>query len=123
MSELEMLGMFFIQIIVGLGMLIFMNAIIYYIGIVLIVTSIVIYGFLIYPLIDICKSLFWRIEELFFPTPELPEWAREMILKEAADFVHSKHRPWDHDNLFGEYIWVASERLCIEWKKAFGDEV
>jgi len=123
MSELEMLGMFFIQIIVGLGMLIFMNAIIYCIGIVLIVTSIVIYAFLIYPLIDICKSLFWRIEELFFPTPELPEWAREMILKEAADFVHSKHRPWDHDNLFGEYIWVASERLCIEWKKAFGDEV
>ena len=123
MSELEMLGMFFIQIIVGLGMLIFINAIIYCIGIVLMVTSIVIYGFLIYPLIDICKSLFWRVEEFFFPTPELPEWAREMILKEAADFVHSKHRPWGHDNLFGEYIWVANERLCIEWKKAFGDEV
>ena len=123
MSELEMLGMFFIKIIVGLGMLIFINAIIYCIGIVLMVTSIVIYGFLIYPLIDICKSLFWRVEEFFCPTPELPEWAREMILKEAADFVHSKHRPWDHDNLFGEYIWVASERLCIEWKKAFGDEV
>ena len=123
MSELEMLGMFFIQIIVGLGMLIFINAIIYCIGIVLIVTSIVIYVFLIYPLIDICKSLFWRVEEFFFPTPELPEWAREMILKEAADFVHSKHRPWDSDNLFGEYIWVAHERLCIEWDKAFGDEI
>ena len=46
-----------------------------------------------------------------------------MVLKEAAEFVHSKHRPWDHDNLFGEYLWVVHERLCIEWDKAFGDEI
>ena len=123
MSELEMMAMFFIQIIVGLGMLIVINAIIYCIGIILIVASIVIYVFLIYPLIDFCKSLFWRVEELFFPTPKLPEWARKMILREAADFVHSKHRPWGNDNLFVEYIWVANERVCIEWDKAFGDEI
>ena len=37
MSELEMLVMFFIQIIVGLGILIFINAIIYCIGISIII--------------------------------------------------------------------------------------
>ena len=46
MSELEMLVMFFIQIIVGLGMLIFINAIIYCIGISIIALG-TIYVFLI----------------------------------------------------------------------------
>lgn len=123
MSELEILAMFFIQIIVGLGILVLINAIIYCIGIVLIVIFGVIYVDLIDPLIGFCKSLFWKVKEFFFPTPELPEWAYEMILREAAEFVHSKHRPWGNDNLFGEYIWVAHERLCIEWDKAFGDEI
>ena len=123
MSELEILAMFFIQIIVGLGILVLINAIIYCIGIVLIVASIVIYALLIDPVINFCKSLFWKVEEFFFPAQKLPEWAYEMILREAAEFVHSKHRPWGNDNLFGEYIWVASERLCIEWDKAFGDEI
>ena len=123
MSELEILAMFFIQIIVGLGILVLINAIIYCIGIVLIVASIVIYMFLIAPAIDFCKNLFWKVKEFFFPTPKLPEWAYEMILREAAEFVHSKHRPWGNDNLFGEYIWVANERLCIEWDKAFEDEI
>ena len=123
MTELEMLAMFFIQIIVGLGILVLINAIIYCIGIVLIVASIVIYALLIDPVINFCKSLFWSIKEFFFPTPTLPNWVQTMVLKEAAEFVHSKHRPWDHDNLFGEYIWVAHERMCIEWDKAFGDEI
>ena len=123
MPELEILAMFFIQIIVGLGILVLINAIIYCIGIVLIVASIVIYVFLIAPVMDFCKNLFWKVKEFFFPTPKMPEWAYEMILREAAEFVHSKHRPWGNDNLFGEYIWVAHERLCIEWDKAFGDEI
>ena len=123
MSELEMLVMFFIQIIVGLGMLIFINAIIYCIGISIIIALGTIYVFLIDPPIEFCKSLFWRVREFFFPSPALPDWLQTMVFKEAAEFVHSKHRPWDHDNLFGEYIWVAHERLCIEWDKAFGDEV
>ena len=123
MSELEILAMFFIQIIVGLGILVLINAVIYCIGIVLIVASIVIYVFLIAPVIDFYKNLFWKVKEFFFPTPKMPEWAYEMILREAAEFVHSKHRPWGNDNLFGEYIWVAHERLCIEWDKAFGDEI
>ena len=123
MSELEILAMFFIQIIVGLGILVLINAIIYCIGIVLIVASIVIYALLIDPVINFCKSLFWKVGEFFFPAQKLPEWAYEMILREAAEFVHSKHRPWGNDNLFGEYIWVAHERLCIEWDKAFGDEI
>ena len=123
MSELEMLAMFFIQIIVGLGILIFISAIFYCIGILLGGIYLLLYIFLMYPVIQFCRSLFWRIKEFFFPAPTLPHWVQTKVLKEAAEFVHSKHRPWDHDNLFGEYIWVASERLCIEWKKAFGDEV
>ena len=71
MSELEMLAMFFIQIIVGLGILIFINAIFYYVGILLIFTLTIIYVLLIYPLLiypltEFCKSLFWRIKEFFF---------------------------------------------------------
>ena len=128
MSELEMLAMFFIQIIVGLGILIFINAIFYYVGILLIFTLTIVYVLLIYPLLiypltEFCKSLFWRIKEFFFPTPTLPHWVQTKVLKEAAEFVHSKHRPWDSDNLFGEYIWVAHERMCIKWDKVFGDVI
>ena len=127
MSELEMLAMFFIQIIVGLGILIFINAIFYCIGILLggalTVTYLLLYMFLMYPVIEFCRSLFWRIKEFFFPTPALPHWVQTKVWKEAAEFVHSKHRPWDGDNLFGEYIWVAHERMCIKWDKAFGDVI
>ena len=125
MSELEMLAMFFIQIIVGLGILIFINAIFYCIGILLggalTVTYLLLYMFLMYPVIEFCRSLFWRIKEFFFPTPTLPHWVQTKVWKEAAEFVHSKHRPWNNDNLFGEYIWVAHERVCIKWDKAFGE--
>ena len=123
MSELEILAMFFIQIIVGLGMLVLINAMVYCIGITLIAVFGVMYVFLIDPLIGFCKSLFWKVKEFFFPTPKLPEWAYEMILREAAEFVYSKHRPCGNDNLFGECIGVANERLWIEWNKAFGDEI
>ena len=127
MSELEMLVMFFIQIIVGLGILIFINAIFYCIGILLggalTVTYLLLYMFLMYPVIEFCRSLFWRIKEFFFPTPALPHWVQTKVWKEAAEFVHSKHRPWNNDNLFGEYIWVAHERMCIKWDKAFGDVI
>ena len=119
MTELEMLAMFFIQIIVGLGILIFINAIVLCLGFSIIIALGTIYVLLI----EFCKSLFWSIKEFFFPTPTLPNWVRTMVFKEAAEFVHSKHRPWDHDNLFGEYLWVVHERLCIEWDKAFGDEI
>ena len=125
MSELEMLVMFFIQIIVGLGILIFINVIFYCIGILLggalTVTYLLLYMFLMYPVIEFCRSLFWRIKEFFFPTPTLPHWVQTKVWKEAAEFVHSKHRPWNNDNLFGEYIWVAHERVCIKWDKAFGE--
>ena len=84
MSELEMLVMFFMQIIVGLGMLIFINAIIYCIGISIIIALGTIYVLLIDPPIEFCKSLFWRVREFFFPTPTLPDWVQTMVLKEAA---------------------------------------
>ena len=125
MSELEMLAMFFIQIIVGLGILIFINAIFYCIGILLVgaltIIYLLLYMFLMYPVIEFCRSLFWRIKEFFFPTPALPHWVQTKVWKEAAEFVHSKHRPWNNDNLFGEYIWVAHERVCIKWDKAFSE--
>ena len=127
MSELEMLAMFFIQIIVGLGILIFISAIFYCIGILLggalTIIYLLLYMFLMYPVIESFRGLFWRIKEFFFPVPTLPHWVQTKVLKEAAEFVHSKHRPWDGDNLFGEYIWVAHERMCIKWEKAFGDVI
>ena len=127
MSELEMLAMFFIQIIVGLGILIFISAIFYCIGILLggalTIIYLLLYMFLMYPVIEFFRVLFWRIKDFFFPTPTLPCWVQTKVLKEAAEFVHSKHRPWDGDNLFGEYIWVAHERMCIKWDKAFGDVI
>ena len=95
MSELEMLAMFFIQIIVGLGILIFINAIFYCIGILLVgaltIIYLLLYMFLMYPVIEFCRSLFWRIKEFFFPTPTLPHWVQTKVLKEAAEFVHSNH--------------------------------
>ena len=72
MSELEILAMFFIQIIVGLGILVLINAIIYCIGIVLIVIFGVIYVDLIDPLIGFCKSLFWKVKEFFFQHQNYP---------------------------------------------------
>ena len=66
MSELEMLAMFFIQIIVGLGILIFISAIFYCIGILLGGIYLLLYIFLMYPVIQFCRSLFWRIKEFFF---------------------------------------------------------
>jgi hypothetical protein len=33
----------------------------------------------------------------------------EIIHNEAAEFVHSKHRPWDYDDDFAEYLWIVHE--------------
>ena len=70
MSELEMLAMFFIQIIVGLGILIFISAIFYCIGILLggalTIIYLLLYMFLMYPVIESFRGLFWRIKDFFF---------------------------------------------------------
>ena len=49
-----------------------------------------------------------------------PEDVRDRILREAADFVRAKHRPWDGDDLFAEYLWVGPERLRLAWRKIYG---
>ena len=124
MSELEMLAMFFIQIIVGLGILIFISAIFYCIGILLGGIYLLLYIFLMYPVIQFCRSLFWRIKEFFFSSTNhyLIGFKLRSLKKQLSLFIQSIGRGMAI-NLFGEYIWVAHERMCIKWEKAFGDVI
>ena len=69
---------------------------------------------------EIAENIAYRIKDFFYPTPRLPEDVRDRVLREAADFVRSKHRPWDGDNLFAEYLWVGPERVNLAWEKMYG---
>ena len=50
-----------------------------------------------------------KLNEFFFPVKKLSDEEVNEIYKEASDFVHSKHRPWDLDDGFAEYLWVCHE--------------
>ena len=50
-----------------------------------------------------------KLKEFFFPVKKLSDEEVNEIYKEASDFVHSKHRPWDLDDGFAEYLWVTNE--------------
>ena len=50
-----------------------------------------------------------KLNELFFPVKKLSDEEVNEIYREASDFVHSKHRPWDFDDGFAEFLWVANE--------------
>ena len=60
-------------------------------------------------LLGIGESLYEKAYDYFYPRPALSEEDMTEILHEAAEFVHSKHRPWDYDDGFAEYLSIVHE--------------
>ena len=57
----------------------------------------------------LCTYAYEKLNELFFPVKKLSDEEVNEIYREASDFVHSKHRPWDFDDGFAEFLWVTNE--------------
>ena len=60
---------------------------------------------------SICRYIFIEITD-YLTRPRYPMYSQEeieIIRNEAANFVHSKHRPWDYDDGFAEYLWICNE--------------
>ncbi|MDB9984825.1 hypothetical protein OAE31_02910 [Gammaproteobacteria bacterium] len=58
-----------------------------------------------------CKYIFEEIKD-YLTRPRYPVCSQEeleLIYKEASEFVQSKHRPWDYDDGFAEYLWICHE--------------
>ena len=105
MSELGLAEMLFMHILVGISIFIIANVVLVVVGSIFLFVGTIIA---------------FRIKDFFYPTPRLPEDVRDRVLREAADFVRSKHRPWDSDDLFAEYLWVGPERVNLAWEKMYG---
>lgn len=120
MSELGLLEMLFMHVIIGISIFVFMSVVLVIVASILLFVGTIIYWWIAYELIAIAENIAFRIKDFFYPTPRLPEDVRESVLREAADFVRSKHRPWDGDNLFAEYLWVGPERVNLAWEKMYG---
>ena len=65
---------------------------------------------------------FQALKEFFYPTPTLSEEEAKKIYKEAADFVHSKHRPWSYDDTFAEYLALVHEMSEKRWNELYGSK-
>ena len=63
---------------------------------------------------------FEALKEFFYPTPKLSEEEANKICKAAADFVHSKHRPWMYDDTFAEYLGLVHEMSKKRWNELYG---
>ena len=60
---------------------------------------------------SICKYVFIEIKD-YLTRPRYPAYSQqeiEIICNEAAKFVHRKHRPWDLDDGYAEFLWVTNE--------------
>ena len=64
---------------------------------------------------------FEGLKEYFCPTLKLSEEEANKIYKEAADFVHSKHRPWIYDDTFAEYLSLVHEMSKKRWDELYGN--
>ena len=64
---------------------------------------------------------FEALKEFFYPTPKLSEEEANKIYKAAADFVHSKHRPWMYDDTFSEYLGLVHEMSKKRWVELYGN--
>ena len=64
---------------------------------------------------------FEALKEYFYPTPQLSEEEANRIYKAAADFVHSKHRPWMYDDTFAEYLGLVHEMSKQRWDELYGN--
>ena len=120
MSELGLLEMLFMHVIIGISIFVIVSVVLVILASILLFVGTIIYWWIAYELIEIAENIAFRIKDFFYPTPRLPEDVRERVLREAADFVRSKHRPWDGDNLFAEYLWVGPERVNLAWEKMYG---
>jgi len=65
--------------------------------------------------------VFEALKEYFFPTPKLLEEEANKIYKEAANFVHSKHRPWMYDDTFAEYLGLVHGMSKQRWNELYGN--
>ena len=73
----------------------------------------------LYALEKLVVFLYEQLKEFFFPTPQIPEEVYEQICKDASDFVWAKHRPWDYDDMFAEYLCLVND-MCIEkWNEMY----
>ena len=120
MSELGLLEMLFMHVIIGISIFIIVNVVLVIVGSIFLFVGTIIYWLIAYELESIAENIAYRIKDFFYPTPRLPEDVRDRVLREAADFVRSKHRPWDSDDLFAEYLWVGPERVNLAWEKMYG---
>ena len=64
---------------------------------------------------------FEALKEYFYPTPKLSEEEANKIFKEASNFIHSKHRPWMHDDTFAEYLALVHEMSKKRWVELYGN--
>jgi len=120
MSELGLLEMLFMHVIIGISIFIIVNVVLVIVGSIFLFVGTITYWLIAYEFERIAENIACRIKDFFYPTPRLPEDVRDRILREAADFVRAKHRPWDGEDLFAEYLWVGPERLRLAWKKMYG---
>ena len=119
MSELGSLEILFMHVIIGISIFVVVN-----VAIVIIFFSFLLIGtFIFVSIADKCREIASMVEDFFYPIPKLPEDVEIKILREAADFIRAKHRPWDGDDLFAEYLWVGADRLRFAWKKMYGKKV
>tara|TARA_B100001113_G_C20992170_1_gene571008 strand:- start:466 stop:834 length:369 start_codon:yes stop_codon:yes gene_type:complete len=120
MSELGLLEMLFMHVIIGISIFIIVNVVLVIVGSIFLFVGTITYWLIAYEFERIAENIACRIKDFFYPTPRLPEDVRDRILREAADFVRAKHRPWDGEDLFAEYLWVGPERLRLAWRKMYG---
>ena len=64
--------------------------------------------------------LYEQLKEFLHPTPQIPEDVYEQICIEASDFVWAIHRPWDHDDMFREYLCLVNDKCIEKWDEMFG---
>lgn len=81
----------------------------------------IISGLIFLTLKHICKYFYEIIINYSYQPPRLSKNIKDEILKDAADFVHSKHRVGEYD-YFHEYLWVSAERLSNKWEELYGKE-
>ena len=80
------------------------------IKLLLIVYSAIFIGAIVYAIVTLtAEYLYEKAYNYFYPRPALSEEEMTEILHEAAEFVHSKHRPWDYDDGFAEYLSIVHE--------------
>ena len=87
MSELGLLEMLFMHVIIGISIFIIVNVVLVIVGPIFLIVGTIIYWLIAYELERIAENIACRIKDFFYPTPRLPEEARDCLLytSDAAD--------------------------------------